>query len=64
LDEQPVAVQSVVELPAALRCFVGCAAKLHGDIDTADLVKIHIMSGKPTLLFYDDFSKFTIAAPS
>jgi DNA phosphorothioation-associated putative methyltransferase len=42
-------------LPAALRCYVGCAAKLYGDIDTADLVKIHIRSGKLTLLFYDDF---------
>jgi DNA phosphorothioation-associated putative methyltransferase len=42
-------------LPAALRCYAGCAAKLYGDIDTADLVKIHIRSGKLTLLFYDDF---------
>ena len=42
-------------LPAALRCYVGCAAKLYGDIDTADLVKIHVRSGKLTLLFYDDF---------
>ena len=42
-------------LPAALRCYVGCATKLYGDIDTADLVKIHIRSGKLTLLFYDDF---------
>ena len=42
-------------LPAALRCYVGCAAKLYGDVDTADLVKIHVRSGKLTLLFYDDF---------
>jgi DNA phosphorothioation-associated putative methyltransferase len=42
-------------LPAVLRCYVGCAAKLYGDIDTADLVKIHVRSGKLTLLFYDDF---------
>lgn len=42
-------------LPSALRCYAGCAAKLYGDIDTADLVKIHIRSGKLTLLFYDDF---------
>jgi len=42
-------------LPAALRCYVGCAAKLYGDINTADLVKIHVRSGKLTLLFYDDF---------
>jgi DNA phosphorothioation-associated putative methyltransferase len=42
-------------LPAALRCYAGCAAKLYGDVDTADLVKIHIQSGKLTLLFYDDY---------
>ena len=28
---------------------------MYGDIDTADLVKIHIRSGKLTLLFYDGF---------
>jgi DNA phosphorothioation-associated putative methyltransferase len=38
-----------------LRCYAGCAAKLYGDIDTADLVKIHVRSGKLTLLFYDEF---------
>lgn len=43
-------------LPAALRCYAGCAAKLYGDIDTADLVKIHMQSGKLTLLFYNDFN--------
>jgi DNA phosphorothioation-associated putative methyltransferase len=43
------------KLPAALRCYVGCGAKLYGDVDTAHLVKIHIRSGKLTLLFYDDF---------
>lgn len=42
-------------LPAALRCYVGCAAKLYGDVDAADLVKIHIRSGKLTLLFYNNF---------
>jgi DNA phosphorothioation-associated putative methyltransferase len=43
------------KLPAALRCYVGCGAKLYGDVDTADLIKIHIRSGKLTLLFYDGF---------
>src|SRR5262249_31692154 len=42
--------------PPALRCYAGCAAKLYGDTDTADLLKIHVRSGKLTLLFYDDFS--------
>jgi len=43
------------KLPAALCCYVGCGAKLYGDVDTADLIKIHIRSGKLTLLFYDNF---------
>jgi DNA phosphorothioation-associated putative methyltransferase len=47
-------------LPAVLRCYAGCAAKLYGDIDTADLVKIHVRSGKLTLLFYDDFDSSPI----
>ena len=44
-------------LPAILRVYVGCAAQLYGDIDDVDLVKIHMRSGKVTLLKYDDFSK-------
>ena len=46
---------NINKLPAALRCYVGCGAKLYGDVETADLIKIHIRSGKLTLLFYDDF---------
>jgi DNA phosphorothioation-associated putative methyltransferase len=46
----------VPRLPAALRCYVGCAARLLGDIGFADLVRIHIGSGKLTLLSYDGFS--------
>jgi DNA phosphorothioation-associated putative methyltransferase len=46
---------NINKLPPALRCYVGCGAKLYGDVDTADLIKIHIRSGKLTLLFYDDF---------
>ncbi len=49
--------QSLVErLPPALRAYVGCAGKLFGALDDADLVKIHIRSGKLTLLRYDDFA--------
>lgn len=44
-------------LPSILRVYVGCAEQLFGVIDesTADLVKIHVASGKLTLLRYDDF---------
>ncbi len=48
---------SLVErLPPILRVYVGCGTALYGDITSADLVKIHIRSGKLTLLQFDDFS--------
>jgi DNA phosphorothioation-associated putative methyltransferase len=47
---------SLVErLPAVLRVYAGCAARLIGDISIADVVKFHIQSGKFTLLILDDF---------
>jgi len=42
-------------LPPLLRIYVGCAAVLYGDYHNADLVKIHIGSGKVSLMRYDDF---------
>ncbi|MFZ1641148.1 MAG: DNA phosphorothioation-associated putative methyltransferase [Candidatus Contendobacter sp.] len=48
---------SLVErLPPLLRVYVGGAAVLYGDCRHADLVKIHIASGKLSLLRYDDFA--------
>ncbi|UQA61411.1 DNA phosphorothioation-associated putative methyltransferase [Polyangium aurulentum] len=46
----------VARLPAVLRIYIGCAARLYGEVDTADLVKIHVHSGKLSLMAYDDFS--------
>ena len=46
----------VEQLPALLRIYVGCASVLYGDCRQADLVKIHIASGKVSLLRYDDFT--------
>jgi DNA phosphorothioation-associated putative methyltransferase len=43
-------------LPPVLRVYVGCATQLYGDVETADLVKIHILSGKVSLMVYDDFA--------
>lgn len=45
----------VRELPALLRIYIGCATVLYGDIEQADLIKIHIQSGKLSLMRYDDF---------
>jgi DNA phosphorothioation-associated putative methyltransferase len=48
---------SLVErLPALLRVYVGCATALYGDVTSADLVKIHMHSGKISMMRYDDFS--------
>jgi DNA phosphorothioation-associated putative methyltransferase len=43
------------DLPSVLRVYIGCATKLYGDIETADLIKIHVRSGKVSLMRYDDF---------
>lgn len=45
----------VEQLPPLLRVYVGCAAVLYGDYHNADVVKIHIGSGKVSLMRYDDF---------
>jgi DNA phosphorothioation-associated putative methyltransferase len=45
----------VSRLDPVLRVYVGCATALYGDVLSADLVKIHIQSGKVTLMKFDDF---------
>jgi DNA phosphorothioation-associated putative methyltransferase len=45
----------VGRLPAILRVYVGCASVLYGDVTMADLVKIHLSSGKVTIMRCDDF---------
>ena len=50
------------ELPAVLRVYLGCAARLYGDVETADVVKIHVESGKLSLMSYDDFEGKAIPA--
>jgi len=43
-------------LPALLRVFLGCAARLYGDVEACDLVKLHARSAKVTLMTFDDFA--------
>jgi len=43
-------------LPLILRCYVACGSILFGDIESADIIKIHINTGKLTLQFYENFS--------
>jgi len=44
------------ELPAVLRVYLGCAGQLYGEVQAADVVKIHVHSGKLTLLSCSDFA--------
>ncbi|HYC48086.1 MAG TPA: DNA phosphorothioation-associated putative methyltransferase [Burkholderiales bacterium] len=49
---------SLVErLPAILRVYIECGTLLYGDIRTADLVKIHMNSGKLTLMRFENFEE-------
>jgi DNA phosphorothioation-associated putative methyltransferase len=48
-------VSLVEQLPSLLRVYLGCAAVIYGDYHHADLLKIHIRSGKISLMRYDDF---------
>ncbi|WP_163338769.1 DNA phosphorothioation-associated putative methyltransferase [Desulfopila sp. IMCC35008] len=43
------------QLPTVLRIYVGCATQLYGDLEGVDLIKIHINSGKVSLMRYEDF---------
>lgn len=45
------------ELPAILRVYVECAARLYGNPREADLIKIHLHSRKLTFHYYKDFDK-------
>jgi len=52
---------SLVErLPAVLRAYISCGLLLWNNISSVQLIKIHIGSGKLTLLIYDDFEGHAI----
>lgn len=44
-------------LSPVLRIYVGCAQALVGEVDHANIVKIHRHSGKVSYLIYEDFDK-------
>jgi DNA phosphorothioation-associated putative methyltransferase len=48
------------ELPAILRVYVGCAAQLYGDLDDVQLIKVHIGSGKVSMMTYLGFADLPI----
>lgn len=45
------------ELPAILRVYVECAARLYGNPRESDLIKFHLQSRKLTFHYYRDFEK-------
>ena len=45
----------VKRLAPVLRAYIGCATSLYGDVSSTDLIKIHIQSGKVSLMKFDDF---------
>lgn len=47
----------VGKLPAVLRVFIKCGARLYGIATGADVITIHMRSRKLTFLLYDDFSR-------
>jgi DNA phosphorothioation-associated putative methyltransferase len=50
--------QFIEKLPILLRVYVGAGLKMYGELDEEiDLIKIHIKSGKLSLMAYDNFEK-------
>ena len=43
------------QFPAILRCYIGCAGILYGEMESPDLIKIHVDTGKLTLQYYENF---------
>jgi DNA phosphorothioation-associated putative methyltransferase len=56
-DERSLYVRSshAGQLPTVLRTLLACAELLYGDINEADIVRIHKFSGKVTFLTYSNF---------
>lgn len=59
LDEDAFtcATRNAGQLPPALRAYIGCGTMLYGDVTNADLIKIHILSAKLTLMAFDNFDE-------
>ncbi|WP_052748958.1 DNA phosphorothioation-associated putative methyltransferase [Arsukibacterium ikkense] len=45
------------DLPAILRVYVGSALQLYGDVDDVNEIKVHITSGKVSLMIYENTKK-------
>ena len=47
------------DLPTELRIYVGCATQLYGDLEEIQLIKIHMTSGKVSLMRFKDWDSDT-----
>jgi DNA phosphorothioation-associated putative methyltransferase len=47
----------VGRLPPLLRVYAGAATAAYGDLASTDLVKLHVRTGKVTLMAFDDFTE-------
>ena len=45
------------DLLPELRIYIGCATQLYGDLENFHLVKVHMTSGKVSIMRYDDWSQ-------
>jgi len=45
----------IEDLPPLLRVYIGAALQLYGELNDIQLIKIHVTSGKVTLLGYENF---------
>ena len=59
LDEQALYIlyEQLEKLPLLLRLYVLCATQFYGQLNKIDIIKIHIKSGKVTLLQYDNIEE-------
>ena len=54
--------QFLEQLPLILRIYTGAALQIYGELDDMDLVKIHIHSGKVSLMGYEGFENTPLPA--
>lgn len=49
--------QYLNQCPKELRVYIACATQLYGELDNINLIKVHIISSKVSLMAYDDWGK-------
>jgi DNA phosphorothioation-associated putative methyltransferase len=46
----------IEQLSPVLRAYIYCGSEIYGDVTCMDIIKIHILTGKLTLIKFDDFT--------